>query len=184
MILNIDATSNSGAVRGNDGEYVTIGGMEIRDGKFSEEVEFTGATGYGLLISDGTGGHGNGVVWMDDGASLVNTGNGRTYLFRDGIVEQLGAGGEDEDAVTGLAYKLQEGDILLICSEGLVDVVNDDYLEYFLMSSASPAEELAEWAMENGSTDNISVIAARVGGGMFGDGDEVPDDDGRFDAWA
>ena len=139
-----------------------------------------------------------GVVWLEDRVWLVNAGDSRTYLFRDGIVEQLTVDEENEDglltncvgggvdtalAVTELTGKLRDGDILLICSDGLGDVVNDDYLEYFLMNSASPAEDLAEWAMENGSTDNVSVIAARVGGGEFGDSDEMPDDDGRFDAW-
>ena len=52
------------------------------------------------------------------------------------------------------------------------------------MNSPAPAEDLLEWAESEGSTDNISVIAARIGGGDFGMFAEGPDDDGRFDAWA
>ena len=258
MILNVNAISDRGTVRGNNEDLVTLGGIMLRDGRYSEELEFSGTPAYYLLIADGMGGHDKGeqadlmtlehlrdcftmgdmdvdtfadditrsvqyisykinaiaryekqerpmgctltgVIWLEDRVWLVNAGDSRTYLFRDGIVEQLTVDEENEDgiltncvgggsdtalAVTELTGKLQDGDILLICSDGLGDVVNDDYLEYFLMNSVSPAEDLAEWAMENGSTDNVSVIAARVGGGLFGDQDEVPDDDGRFDAWA
>lgn len=258
MILNVNAISDRGTVRENNEDLVTLGGIMLRDGKYSGEVEFTGTPAYYLLIADGMGGHDKGelasfmtlehlrdcfsmgdmevesfadditrsvryisykinaiagyekhehpmgctltgVVWLENRAWLVNAGDSRTYLFRDGIVEQLTVDEENEEglltncvgggcdttlAVTEITDKLQEGDIILICSDGLADVVNDDYLEHFMINSASPAEELAGWAMENGSTDNVSVIAARVGGGEFGDSDEFPDDDGRFDAWA
>lgn len=33
------------------------------------------------------------------------------------------------------------------------------------------------------SEDNVSIIAARVCGGEFGDANDIPDDDGRYDAW-
>lgn len=210
MILNINAINRTGTIPGNNRDLVTLGEILLRDATFSEEVEFTGDPAYCLLIADGTGvlekdGQAGfmtlehlcgctptGAVWLEDRVWLVDAGDSRTYLFRDGIVEELTVaeenltncvGGDTALAATELTGKLQEGDILLICSAGLADVVNDDYLEYFLMNSASPAEELAEWALENGSTDNISVIAARVGGGEFGESDEFPDDDGRFDAW-
>lgn len=200
MILNINAINNRGAVCENNGNLVSIGGTMLRDRRFSEEVEFTGNPAYCLLIADGMVGRAlTGVVWLEDKICLINDGDSRTYLFRDGIVEHLTVDEENEEslpanclgggfdtalAVTEITGKLQDGDILLICSDSIADVVNDDYLEHFLMNSASPAEELAEWAMENGSTDNVSVIAARIGGGEFCDSDDFPDDDGRFDAWA
>lgn len=139
-----------------------------------------------------------GMVWQDGKAWLVNAGDSRTYLFRDGIVEQLtvdeenadglltncvGGGCETTLSVIEVTGKLQDGDIILICSDGLSDVANSDYLEYFLMNSEIPAEDLANWAMENGSTDNVSVIAAVVGEGEFAPFADAPDDDGRFDAW-
>lgn len=140
----------------------------------------------------------SGVVWTGGRLWLVNAGDSRTYLFHEGLIEQLTSDDENSDglltncigggldtvlSVTEITERLQDGDIILICSDGLADVVNDDYLEYFLMNSVSPAEELAEWAMENGSTDNVSIIAARVCGGEFGDANDIPDDDGRYDAW-
>lgn len=257
MILNINAISDKGNVRDKNEDLVTLGGIILRDGTFSGEVEFTGTSAYYLLLADGMGGHEKGelassmtlehlrdcftmgdievghfsddmtrsvqyisrkinaiarhenhehpmgctltgVVWLEDRAWLINAGDSRTYLFRDGIVEQLTVDEENETglltncigggldtvlSVTEITERLQDGDIILICSDGLADVVNDDYLEYFLMNSVSPAEELAEWAMENGSTDNVCIIAARVCGGEFGDANDIPDDDGRYDAW-
>lgn len=258
MLLNINAINYRGTILENNEDLVTLGGIMLRDGKYSKEIEFTGTPAYYLLIADGMGGHEKGalasfmalehlrdcftmgdmevnsfadditrsvqyigckinaiarhekheypmgctltgVVWLENRSWLVNVGDSRTYLFRDGIMEQLTVDEVNEDglltnyvgggldtalAVIEITDKLQDGDILLICSDGLTDVVNDDYLEYFMMNSASPAEELVEWAMESGSTDNVSVIAARIGGGEFGEFDNLPDDDGRFDAWA
>lgn len=257
MILNVNAISDRGTTRDDNEDLVTLGGIMLRDGKFTEEVEFTGVPAYYLLLADGMGGHEKGeqassmtlehlrdcfsmgdievgtfadditrsvryisnkinaiagyekqehpmgctltgVVWLKGRVWIVNAGDSRTYLCRDGVIKQLTVDEENENgfltncvgggcdtalAVTEITKDLQDGDIILICSDGLGDVVNDDYLEHFLMNSAFPAEELAEWAMENGSTDNVSVIAARVGGGEFGDSDDCPDDDGRFDAW-
>lgn len=163
MLLNINAVNDCESVLGNNENLVILGEVMLRDGRFSGEVELTGTPSF-----------------------LVNAGYSRTYLFRDGIVEQLNVGevGLDSSlAFTEITDRLQDGDIILICSDSLADVVNDDYLEYFLINSVSPAEDLAEWARENGVTDNISVIAALVGGGEFGHSDDFPDDDGRFDAW-
>lgn len=140
-----------------------------------------------------------GVVWLAGRIWLVNAGDSRTYLFRDGMVEQLtqdeenadglltncvGGGCEATLCVTDITDRIHDGDIILICSDGLSDVAINDYLEYFLMTSEKPAEDMARWAMENGSEDNVSVVAAVIGEGGFAPYADAPDDDGRFDAWA
>lgn len=140
-----------------------------------------------------------GVVWMAGRLWLVNAGDSRTYLFHEGIIEQLTVDDEDERgyltncvgamcdttlSVQDITDKVRDDDIILICSDGLGDVATRDYLEYFLMYSDTPAEDLADWAEEQGSSDNISIIAARIGGYDFGSDEDYPDDDGRNDAWA
>ncbi len=140
-----------------------------------------------------------GVVWIGGRLWLVNAGDSRTYLYHDGLIEQLTVDDENDGGlltncvgaycdttlnVQDITGKVQDDDILLVCSDGLGDVANTDYLEYFLMNSETPAEDLLEWAGNEGSSDNISVIVARIGGMEFGSPDECPDDDGRFDAWA
>lgn len=141
----------------------------------------------------------SGVVWTGGRLWLVNAGDSRTYLFHEGLIEQLTSDDENSDglltncigaycdttlSVRDITGKVQDDDIILICSDGLSDLANNDYLEYYLINSPAPAEDLLEWAEAEGSTDNISVIAARIGGGDFGTSEEGPDDDGRFDAWA
>lgn len=111
---------------------------------------------------------------------------GSAYLFRDGLVQLLIRDIHDETAINGqdICRKVDDGDILLICSDAVNDVANEDYMEHFLINSPTPAEDLAEWAEEQGATGDVSAIAALIGGGEFGSGDDYPDDDGRFDAWA
>ena len=140
----------------------------------------------------------SGIVWLNGHAWLVNAGDSRTYIFRDGLIQQIsyddenpdgaltnciGGGSETTLAVFEITERLRDDDIVLVCSDGLGDVADDDTLEYWLTNSPRPAEDLLDWAEENGSSDNISIIAAVIGGGDFASA-EGPDDDGRFDAWA
>lgn len=258
MKLNINAISDCGAVRENNEDLVSIGGMMLRDSKISTPVSFPDEGSFYLLVSDGMGGHEkgelassmllehlrdcftmgdisaedfvsditravryvsrklntlsesggqarpmgctlSGVVWLGGRLWVVNAGDSRTYLFHEGLIKQLTSDEEDSEGfltncvgggcdtsivVRDISGKVEDGDILLVCSDGLGDVATEDYLEYHLMNSSVPAEDLLEWAENEGASDNISIVAARVGGGEFGDSDDTPDDDGRFDAWA
>lgn len=63
--------------------------------------------------------------------------------------------------------ELRAGDILLICSDGLHDLVDDDMLETLIhrekdMEKAACA--LEQLALENGGADNISIILAELRG--------------------
>lgn len=62
--------------------------------------------------------------------------------------------------------ELRDNDLILICSDGLHDLVNDDDLEK-LLATSRPVEELIRslvyQATQNGGHDNISVIAIRLG---------------------
>ena len=64
---------------------------------------------------------------------------------------------------------LREGDSLLVCSDGLYDMVDDDTLAHCLrqfnaadLSSAEQAGRLLTLANERGGADNISLILMRV----------------------
>ncbi len=58
------------------------------------------------------------------------------------------------------------GDIYLVCSDGLTDMVSDDDIHRILQENEddieTAADELVLAANENGGKDNISVILARV----------------------
>lgn len=126
-----------------------------------------------------------GVVWSGGRTYLLNAGDSRTYRFRNGILRQL-TQDETERAITGNPYgskgllncigggcegnltvedltdRLGAGDTLLICSDGLTDMVPDEDLERVLSESDHPADELYDLACRNGGSDNVSVILAKV----------------------
>lgn len=63
-------------------------------------------------------------------------------------------------------YPVQPGDIYLLCSDGLSDMVTDEDIQLTLSSLQAnlplAAEQLVQQANDNGGRDNISVILVRV----------------------
>lgn len=58
--------------------------------------------------------------------------------------------------------RLKRKDVFLLCSDGLYNMVDEDKISDILIHSDSPARELAEAALENGGTDNITALVADV----------------------
>ncbi len=67
-------------------------------------------------------------------------------------------------------YDVEDGDVYLLCSDGLSDLVDDEIIQATLnMSSSSlinAAQMLVQLANDNGGKDNISVILAKVNGSI------------------
>lgn len=88
----------------------------------------------------------------------------------------LQAVGTNEDLEVVLSHhELRRGDVLLLCSDGLCGVVDDDAIERTLLESAdleASARRLEEQANAAGGPDNITVLMARIEGGL------APSDDG------
>ena len=62
-----------------------------------------------------------------------------------------------------IQYKVQAGDVLLMCSDGLTDMVTDKEIEMVLLQNSAPSEtcnRLIAKANEAGGVDNISVALA------------------------
>ena len=63
-------------------------------------------------------------------------------------------------------YPVQPGDIYLMCSDGLNDMVPDEDIQFTLASLAAnlplAAQQLVQQACDNGGRDNVSVILVRV----------------------
>jgi protein phosphatase len=63
-------------------------------------------------------------------------------------------------------YPVQPGDVYLLCSDGLSDMVSDEDIQTTLTSLHSnlplAAEQLVQQANDNGGRDNVSVILVRV----------------------
>ena len=63
-------------------------------------------------------------------------------------------------------YPVQPGDVYLLCSDGLSDMVTDEDIQTTLTSLHTnlplAAEQLVQQACDNGGRDNVSVILVRV----------------------
>jgi len=75
--------------------------------------------------------------------------------------------GIDPDVETEInSYAVQPGDIYLLCSDGLSDMVADEDIELTLSSLkanlALAAEQLVQQANDNGGRDNVSVVLVRI----------------------
>lgn len=126
-----------------------------------------------------------GVIWIGAKAYLVNAGDSRTYRLRSGILKQLttddtergitgdenasklllnaiGGGSHGRLTVEDITDRIMEGDTILVCSDGLTDMVDDEGIEEILCSNERPAESLVKTANRNGGADNISVIVAHL----------------------
>ena len=60
--------------------------------------------------------------------------------------------------------KLEPGDSIVLCSDGLTGCVKDDEIKEVVSecSPTSAVEQLVEWAVDGGSTDDISVVVIKV----------------------
>jgi serine/threonine protein phosphatase PrpC len=100
-------------------------------------------------------------------SGIVRAEDAEKHPQRHILTAALGAGREVavDGAEQGLA--LQDGDDLLLCTDGLWSVVTEEELEAAVSANA-PAEcctELVKLARERGGPDNITVQVLRVGSG-------------------
>jgi PPM family protein phosphatase len=157
---------------------------------FSEEMEKGKDTGMGTTLTA--------ALVLDATAYVVNVGDSRTYLYREGeglsqitkdhslvarlveteqiepddiythpkrnqIYRSVGnPGGIDVD---WFIASVRSGDRLLLCSDGLWEMVRDGMIEQIVGSKANVAvisERLVSAALNGGGADNISVVVAEV----------------------
>ena len=60
------------------------------------------------------------------------------------------------------SFKVHNGDIFLLCSDGLTNMVDEPEIAQILQTTQNPADALIEAALSHGGKDNISVIVAGV----------------------
>jgi protein phosphatase len=107
-------------------------------------------------------------------AELVRRGSispedAETHPHRNVITRALGA--EPEVAVDTFSEYLRDGDVVLLCSDGLSSYVSEEDIAAALTDAvtlADAAKALVERANGAGGTDNVTVVLARVG--VVGDG--------------
>ncbi|HEU4411602.1 MAG TPA: PP2C family serine/threonine-protein phosphatase [Polyangiaceae bacterium] len=96
-------------------------------------------------------------------AGVLTPSEARTFPLRNVILQTMGQGPGVAAALTRVA--LCQGDIFLLCSDGLTGAVNDDELRDVMSSSPSldkVATRLVDLANERGGDDNITVVLSRV----------------------
>lgn len=126
-----------------------------------------------------------GMVWSHGKALLLNAGDSRTYRYRDGILRRItqddtmrgltgdpnaskallnciGGGAEGELMVVDFSERILPGDWLLVCSDGLTDMLTDEIIEALLTDSEQPLDALYEAACGKGGLDNVSIIIAKL----------------------
>lgn len=155
--------------------------------------EQSGARGLGCTVTS--------ALIQDDRASIVNVGDSRTYLLRNGeltvltrdhslvqrlveekqitpddvythpqrnlIYKSLGAGHKSVDPDV-FHQQLQPGDTLLLCSDGLWEMVRRQDLISILQQEDDPQQicnRLIDAANANGGEDNITAVVVKVRAG-------------------
>lgn len=117
--------------------------------------------------------------------TLCNIGDSKVFRFSDGVLEQLS---QDHLAMSvfggkpplsqnlGISPselliepyfaqgKYKDGDIYLICSDGLTDMVSNDEILGILSAEAhdTAADKLLKKALTNGGKDNITIIVCKI----------------------
>jgi len=144
----------------------------VDEGKRNPEKSGMGSTFVGLLLYKGR-------------FFAINAGDSRLYRFRDGILKQMTKDhsyaamfGQDRaashiiyNAVGGgetvfndfveITTKIDSGDLLILCSDGLSDMLTDDDIELGL-NMGKRYYELMEFAYNEGGRDNISIISIEL----------------------
>jgi len=72
-------------------------------------------------------------------------------------------GAEEEVEVDADEHTVLEGDVLLLCSDGLTRMVRDAEITHTLLTQREPADRLVALANQYGGADNITVVLVRVG---------------------
>ena len=96
-------------------------------------------------------------------AGLITRSQQNHHPWRHVVTNLLGGSKPGVRAEVHL-FELHPGDVLLLCSDGLTDVVPDDAIAAILAAEADPevaCGRLVDAANENGGEDNVTVVLAR-----------------------
>lgn len=84
------------------------------------------------------------------------------HMFKSALTRSVGF--EEETLVDTFMRPVQKGDIFLLCSDGLTNMVRDEEIRTIVTENEPDAagEALVNLANQRGGDDNITVIVARV----------------------
>ncbi len=84
----------------------------------------------------------------------------RTHPMKNVLTQAVGA--MDDIQVDAGNFPVQGGDIFLLCTDGLTNMVNDATIAKILQNAENPAGVLIDAALAAGGRDNVTVIVAGV----------------------
>ena len=97
-------------------------------------------------------------------AGTLTVGQARVAPGRNILTRALGT--EDNVDVDLATHDAQAGDLYLLCSDGLTEMLDDDEIARVLTQRPAtlrePADELVRLANANGGVDNVSVVLVRA----------------------
>lgn len=94
---------------------------------------------------------------------LINEEEKKGHPYRNQITRYIGCSSKLEVDIT--SGPVWNGDVFLLCSDGLTEEVKDDKLEEIFSKNLDPdatANLLIEEALKNGGKDNVSVVIVQV----------------------
>jgi protein phosphatase len=99
-------------------------------------------------------------------AGMVTEEEAKVLPSKNLVTRALGAGGEVEPEVN--EFPLRVGDVLMMCSDGLTEMVDDVQIAGAIFASVPDvqraAQRLVDMANVAGGRDNVSVIVVRLAG--------------------
>ncbi len=97
--------------------------------------------------------------------SLIDAGASREKVrgFGHVLVNSLGSG-RDQIEADVMHVELESDDRILVCSDGLTDMVSDDLISEMLSESSlqTACDALLDLALEAGGKDNITLVIGRI----------------------
>lgn len=155
-----------------DSRAYAVKAGSVRNGERAADagVDLAAATGILPAPGSGTGHHAADIVRLTRDHSVVMdmVVNGvieekdiRTHPFRNQITRCLGSAGKSEPDLVW--YDIADGDRVVICSDGLWEMITEDLIQAIVQSSADPdtaCERLVVAANNAGGMDNITVVTA------------------------
>ncbi|WP_158548070.1 PP2C family protein-serine/threonine phosphatase [Desertihabitans brevis] len=90
----------------------------------------------------------------------VQPADAAAFAYRNLITKSIGQQGELEVAV--VPVELRSGDRILVCSDGVSDVLDEVELARALSSERRAADDIVALALERGSSDNVTCVVADV----------------------
>ena len=80
----------------------------------------------------------------------------RVHPMKNVLTQAVGA--IDEIYIDAANFPVEFGDIFLLCTDGLTNMVDDETIAKILQTAPNPADALIEAALAAGGKDNVSVI--------------------------